>query len=88
MWSTEKNIQFINDFHASACLWDSRLTEYKIRRKRVEAMQIIADKFKITISDVEKKIHLLRTQFRREYNKTVESEKEGSLERLCGMVMK
>lgn len=41
-------------------------------------MQTLADKFQVTVTDVEKKIHQLRTQFRREYNKELEAERRGS----------
>lgn len=66
------------------CLWDRSCGDYKIREKKKEQMQRLADKYKLSYSDMEKKLHSLKTQFRREYKKLRESQRSGSSPEKCG----
>ena len=69
MWSNEQVLQLIEDYHASSCLWDVTSTDYKNRVKRKLALESLAAKHEVTVADIEKTIHILKTSFNRERKK-------------------
>lgn len=73
MWSVERTRQFIADLHAAPCLWDRDLLDYKDTDMKNHALRIIAENYKMEVSEVKAKIHGLKTQFRREYKSLIKS---------------
>lgn len=69
---------------AAPCLWDKSCRDFKNKDKKKEEMQRLADEYKLSYSDMEKKIHGLKTQFRREYKKLRELQRSGSSSEKCG----
>lgn len=69
MWSNEKVLKLIEDYHASYCLWDVTSPDYKNRVKRKVALESLAAKHNVTVAEIEKKIHNLKTSFNRERKK-------------------
>ena len=69
MWSNEKVLKLIEDYHASSCLWDVTSSDYKNRVKKKLALESLAAKHDVTVADIEKKIHNLKTSFNRERKK-------------------
>lgn len=78
MWSTENTLLLIEDFHTSYCLWGFTSADYKNRTKKRMTVEGITKKYGTSTSDVEKKIHNLKTQFYREHRKIKEIQKSGS----------
>lgn len=75
----ETTLKIIEDFHTLPCLWDAKSTQYKNRDKRREAMESLAKKYTMSIHEMEKKLHNIKSQFRREHKKLItESKKSGS----------
>lgn len=69
MWSNEKVLKLIEDYHASFCLWDVTSPDYKNRVKRRAALDSLAAKHIVSVEEIEKKIHNLKTSFNRERKK-------------------
>ena len=78
MWTSENTLKLIEDLHSLPCLWDVQSTKYKNRNKKVYACDTLATKYGIRAIEVEKKIQTLKTQFRRERKKLVDSKTSGS----------
>lgn len=78
MWPTEKVLRFIEDFHAASCLWEVTNPEYKNRIKKKIVIEELAKKYEVSVSDVEKKIHNLKTAFHREHKKINQAKKSGA----------
>lgn len=57
-------------YEINECLWNKNLREYKDRDERISSIQSISDEMKISIEEINKKIHNLRNQYRFELNKT------------------
>ncbi|XP_055591253.1 uncharacterized protein LOC129743292 [Uranotaenia lowii] len=70
MWSSEKVLRFIEDYQSMPCLWDVKNKDYKNRIKRKLARESLAVKFNESVSEIEKKIHNLKTSYNRERKKT------------------
>lgn len=68
----------MEDLHSTPCLWEVRCVDYKNRNKKVDAYEMHANKYKISVSDIEKKIQMLKNQFRREHKKLLDSERSGA----------
>jgi hypothetical protein len=68
----------VEDLHSLPCLWDVQSTKYKNRNKKVYACDTPTTKYGIRAIEVEKKIQTLKTQFRRERKKLVDSNTSGS----------
>lgn len=83
MWSTENTISLIKMLRETPCLWDKNCRDYKNRGKKKDEMQRLADEYKMSYSDMEKKIHNLKTQFRREHKKLRASQRSGSSLEKC-----
>lgn len=75
MWTTDVTLKLIGDIYATPCLWDVSIRDYRNRDKRRAALEELAHKYKVSASELEKKIHTLKSQFRREHKKLTESEK-------------
>ncbi|ESN98632.1 hypothetical protein HELRODRAFT_162069 [Helobdella robusta] len=70
MWSNELVLKFIEDYRSScSCLWDVTSPDFKNREKRKAALRSLAAKYNVTESEVEKKIHNIKTSFNRERKK-------------------
>lgn len=69
-------LHLIEDLRCNPCLWDSTSSEYRDRKKKSFVLESLAIKYQTIPSDVEKKIHGLRTQFRREQKKLEGFKKE------------
>lgn len=69
MWNTESTLKLIESFHALPCLWDIQTKEYKNRNKKTDAYTTLAEEFNVTATEIEKKLHALKVQFRREHKR-------------------
>lgn len=72
MWSNEKIFKLIEDYHASYCLWDATSPDYKNWVKRKVTLESLAAKLNVTVAEIEKKIHNLKTPFNRERKKILQ----------------
>lgn len=70
MWPNDKVLKFIEDYQACSCLWDVNCPDYKNRVKRKSAIESLAAKYEVSVADIEKKIHNLKTSFSRERKKS------------------
>lgn len=69
-WSRQETKDLITLYEINECLWNKQLREYKDRDERISSIQSISDEMKISIDEINKKIHNLRNQYRFELNKT------------------
>ncbi|XP_055592771.1 uncharacterized protein LOC129744318 [Uranotaenia lowii] len=76
MWTREKILRLIKDYRDTPCLWDVSSPEYKVKRNRREARIALAAKHNVTVDQIEKKIHNLKTSFNRERKKCLEKSRE------------
>ncbi|KFM62349.1 hypothetical protein X975_12306, partial [Stegodyphus mimosarum] len=76
-WPHYRQLQFISDYKSLSMLWDVNNPDYRNRDERTHAYRMLADKYKITLLDVEKKIKCLRTIFRREHIKVLHKKAVG-----------
>lgn len=72
VWTTPEIRDFIEMYQMFPELWDVKSALYKDRLKKQIAVRKISDEFGVSESEVQKKIHSLRTQFHQELrrNKT------------------
>jgi hypothetical protein len=77
MWTSKKVLSFIKDMQLNECLWNIRSEQYRNRKAKNEAIEHLARKYEISVSDVEKKISNLKCQFRREHRKAVNLKRIG-----------
>lgn len=68
-WTRQETKDLITLYEINECLWNKSLREYKDRDERVSSIQSISDEMKISIEEINKKIHNLRNQYRFELNK-------------------
>jgi predicted patatin/cPLA2 family phospholipase len=68
-WTRQETKDLITLYEINECLWNKNLREYKDRDERVSSIQSISDEMKISIEEINKKIHNLRNQYRFELNK-------------------
>ena len=59
-----------------SCLWDVASLDYKNRNTRRDAIHELAIKYGVSDPEMGKKIHNLKSQFRRELKKVKESKKK------------
>lgn len=83
-WNSERTLKLIESFHALPCLWDTQIKEYKNRNKKTDAYTTLAAEFNVTATEIEKKLHALKVQFRREHKKCNEAKKSGSSPKKVG----
>lgn len=77
-WSEDKTLNLIEMYRERPFLWNSRLTDYKNRNKRHDALLEISVSFGTEKDEIEKKIRYLLSHFAREIKKEKESAKSGS----------
>ncbi|KAG5678911.1 hypothetical protein PVAND_008535 [Polypedilum vanderplanki] len=68
-WTRQETKDLITLYEINECLWNKNLREYKDRDERISSIQSISDEMKISIEEINKKIHNLRNQYRFELNK-------------------
>lgn len=83
MWTTEKTLSLIRTLYSTPSLWDVTCPQYKDRTKKKDDLQTLADEYRVTDLEMEKKIHSLKSQFRREHNKLMSSQKSGCSPKAC-----
>lgn len=69
-WTRQETKDLITLYEINECLWNKNLREYKDRDERISSIQSISDEMKISIEEINKKIHNLRNQYRFELNKS------------------
>nr|XP_022904816.1 uncharacterized protein LOC111416925 [Onthophagus taurus]XP_022910276.1 uncharacterized protein LOC111421364 [Onthophagus taurus] len=74
---------FISVYQKNSCLWKVKSAEYMDRNKKDEGYQLLVEVFKqinpaANIDLVKKKINSMRSCFRKEYKKVIESKKSGA----------
>ncbi|XP_012263659.2 uncharacterized protein LOC105690457 [Athalia rosae] len=68
-WDEKSTTALIQMYKERKCLWDTTHEFYKNRRLRREALTEMANKFNCSLADVEKKLYMLRSSFRKEYRR-------------------
>lgn len=68
-WDQSSTTALIDMYRERKCLWDSSHEFYKNRRFRREALAEMASRFNCCLADVEKKLYMLRSSFRKEYRR-------------------
>ena len=76
MWSNDKVLKFIEDYHGFTCLWDVTCSDYKNRVKRKAALESLATVHEVPVGDIEKKIHNLKSSFYRERMSSMTAEQK------------
>lgn len=83
MWTTQKTLDLIEELHINICLWDVTSLDYRNRDKRAKALSELSQKFEVSVLEIDKKIHTLKSQFRREHKKLDEARKSGASPKKC-----
>ncbi|XP_015602688.1 uncharacterized protein LOC107271331 [Cephus cinctus] len=68
-WDQNSTTILIEMYKERKCLWDPTHEFYKNRRLRREALTDMANHFNCSLADVEKKLYMLRSSFRKEYRR-------------------
>lgn len=68
-WDQCTTTVLIQMYRERKCLWDTTDEFYKNRRLRREALTQMANQFNCSLADIEKKLYMLRSSFRKEYRK-------------------
>ncbi|CAB3249210.1 unnamed protein product [Arctia plantaginis] len=77
-WSTNKNIQFINEYQRQECLWDPKHLQYKNWDARDAAYKIIMEAMEMqNVKEVVAKIRSLRNTYNNELLKAKKSNTTG-----------
>lgn len=79
MWPHEKTLSLIKDYQNAECLWNVANTDYKNHDKKDYALQCIANKHKISVQTVNRKVAAIKFQLRRQYRKLLMFKKSGTL---------
>lgn len=78
-WSRENTSMLIHLLRRHECLWNNKSPDYKNRQMRHLALEEIKNALeKSSTNDITKKIHTIRTQFRRELKELITSRKSGA----------
>ncbi|XP_054277441.1 uncharacterized protein LOC128996267 isoform X3 [Macrosteles quadrilineatus] len=72
-WSRQKKMKLIELYRQSPILWAKKGTKVH-PKQRSSALQKIADEIGVNVLEVEKKLHVLRSQFMRERKKVLNSQ--------------
>lgn len=83
MWTTELTLKLIEDLQINVCLWDVTSVDYRNHEKRAKTICELAQKYDVVSSEIEKKIHTLKSQFTREHKKLVEARKSDASPKKC-----
>lgn len=76
-WSNEDSLQLIEQYRLHTELWDRSDPKYKDKMCRFRGWSEIADSFGCTKAEVERKMNVLLTQYRREKHKMLMKRFEG-----------
>ncbi|KAL5280943.1 hypothetical protein ACFFRR_004761 [Megaselia abdita] len=76
-WSNEDSLQLIEQYRLHTELWDRADPKYKDKMCRFRGWSEIADSFGCTKAEVERKMNVLLTQYRREKHKMLMKRYEG-----------
>ncbi|XP_053618252.1 uncharacterized protein LOC128679819 [Plodia interpunctella] len=76
-WDDEKYLTLINLYHEKEVLWNPKHPDHKSRPKRFDSLNEIANHFKTNVSEIERKIKNLTSQYYRERKKVTDSKKSG-----------
>ena len=68
-WSKEETYALIQMYEGFPELWNVKSKMYRDRIKKEKAFKAIADKFKASVSEIQRKLHNLRTQQNQECKK-------------------
>jgi len=77
-WTNENSLKLIELYRDRPVLWDCRLSDYKNRNKRADALLEISVSFGVTKEEVERKLKNLVSHFSREIKKEKSSAKSGA----------
>lgn len=82
-WSIEAIIKFLEAYEQYPCLWNNKLSDYKDRNKRDEALRrivrIMSDSVSnFDVNSAKAKIRSIRNAYTLEHNKVLKSHKTGS----------
>lgn len=70
MWSMADTNLLISMYSSRPELWNAKSKHYKNRMKKRQAFDEIAQTFSVTVDEIYRKMHNLRTQFNNELRKT------------------
>lgn len=76
-WSNEDSLQLIEQYRLHTELWDRSDPKYKDKMCRFRGWSEVADSFGCTKAEVERKMNVLLTQYRREKHKMMMKRYEG-----------
>jgi len=76
-WSSEKTLDFIDEYRKYTVLWRSVDKNYKNREERRSALQDLGEKYSLDSKSILNKIKSLRSYFHREHSKVLKK-KSGS----------
>ncbi|XP_041981318.1 uncharacterized protein LOC121734767 [Aricia agestis] len=77
-WEEEKVMKLIELYHSKPLLWDPKHRDYKLRPKRYDALDDIANELSTSVNEVERKIKNLTSHYYREKKKSDSSNKSGA----------
>lgn len=78
MWTRKDVLTLIREYEARPFLWDTRNYEYKDKNKNCSAWQDIADVLSMDFHEVQRKMKIILTQYRRENMKVSLMQKAGT----------
>ena len=65
-WQREAVLKLIQLLKQSECLWNSKCATFRNREDKKAALSMIAESLGTDVSEIEKKIHVIKSQYRRE----------------------
>ncbi|XP_049880179.1 uncharacterized protein LOC126376673 [Pectinophora gossypiella] len=77
-WDEETTLKLINLYHIKELLWNPKHLDHKCRPKRFDALNEMANELNTNVTEIERKIKNLTSQYYRERKKTIESKKSGT----------
>ena len=82
IWSRDNILLLIDHLKLNKCLWDIKCLDYRNKYRKKRAYQNILQELisimpLLDITNLKKKINIIRTQFRRESRKEQNSQKSG-----------
>ena len=85
MWTTEITLELTEDLHSTLYVCGTPSpSAYKDRNKKSDVMASLAVKYSVTVEELDKKLHTLKSLFRRKHKKLTVSNKSGmSPKKVC-----
>lgn len=77
-WTREEVIKLIKLYQSEISLWNASCSAHKNRNYKIDALNNIAGTMQLPVTEVEKKIHSLRSQYFREKSKVLNSQTSGA----------